>query len=108
MALALVLYGLVGLFGLVEFKAPQTNTHIQTLLDQKVPESTTFRCSGNGLHSAPMVRLCQALTRAWLMACSCSSKRVEFDLYWWRVWKRGNFLLQELDSKIEQLNKLKV
>ena len=30
--------GLVGLFGLVEIKCPNTATHIQTLLDQKVPE----------------------------------------------------------------------
>ena len=30
--------GLVGEFGLVEIKCPNTATHIQTLLDQKVPE----------------------------------------------------------------------
>ena len=30
--------GLVGEFGLVEIKCPNTSTHIQTLLDQKIPE----------------------------------------------------------------------
>lgn len=29
--------GLVGLFGLVEIKSPQTNTHLETLLSAKVP-----------------------------------------------------------------------
>ena len=38
--------GFVGEDGLVEIKCPNTATHIDTLLDGKVPGSTSFRCSG--------------------------------------------------------------
>ena len=101
--------GLVGLFGLVEIKCPNTATHIQTLLDQKVPEKYNIQMQ-------------------WQMACTARQwcdfvsfdprmseglqlfiKRVEFDpVLVASLEKEVIFFLQELESKIEQLNKLKV
>lgn len=101
--------GLVELFGLVEIKCPNTATHIQTLLDQKVPERYNIQMQ-------------------WQMACTqrqwCDFvsfdprmveglqlfiKRVEFDpVLVASLEKEVIFFLQELESKIEQLNKLKV
>jgi len=101
--------GLVGLFGLVEIKCPNTATHIQTLLDQKVPEKYNIQMQ-------------------WQMACTARQwcdfvsfdprmsdglqlfiKRVEYDpVLVATLEKEVIFFLQELESKIEQLNKLKV
>ena len=101
--------GLVGLFGLVEIKCPNTATHIQTLLDQKVPEKYNIQMQ-------------------WQMACTqrqwCDFvsfdprmdeglqlfvKRVELDTQM-VAYLEGEVVsfLEELNAKIEQLNKLKV
>ena len=101
--------GLVGLFGLVEIKCPNTATHIQTLLDQKVPEKYNIQMQ-------------------WQMACTqrqwCDFvsfdprmdeglqlfvKRVELDTQM-VAYLEGEvaLFLEELNAKIEQLNKLKV
>jgi len=101
--------GLVGLFGLVEIKCPNTATHIQTLLDQKVPEKYNIQMQ-------------------WQMACTqrqwCDFvsfdprmdeglqlfvKRVELDTQM-VAYLEGEvaLFLEELNAKIEKLNKLKV
>jgi hypothetical protein len=45
--------------GMVEIKCPNTATHIQTLLDRKVPEKVHHANDvANGLCRPPLVRLC--------------------------------------------------
>jgi len=100
--------GLVGLFGLVEIKCPNTATHIQTLLDQKVPEKYNIQMQ-------------------WQMACTCRQwcdfvsfdprmaeglqlfiKRVEYDpIYVAQLEKEVINFLMDVEDKIQQLNKLK-
>lgn len=100
--------GLVGEFGLVEIKAPQTNTHIQTLLDQKIPEK----------HIAQMQWQMCCTDRRWCDYVSFDPrmaeglqlfiKRVEFDPEYVSMLEKEVILfLKELDTKIEQLNLLK-
>ena len=100
--------GLVGLFGLVEIKCPNTATHIQTLLDQKVPEK----------YNIQMQWQMACTTRQWCDFVSFDPrmsdglqlfiKRVEFDpVLVATLEKEVIFFLQELEDKINQLNKLK-
>jgi len=101
--------GLVGEFGLVEIKCPNTATHIQTLLDQKVPEKYIVQMQ-------------------WQMACTgrqwCDFasfdprmeeglqlfiKRVEYHpLYVAELEKEVINFLMDVEDKIRKLNKLKV
>jgi putative phage-type endonuclease len=100
--------GLVGEFGLVELKAPNTATHIQTLLDQKVPDKYNIQMQ-------------------WQMACTgrqwCDFasfdprmeeglqlfiKRVEYHpLYVAELEKEVINFLMDVEDKIRKLNKLK-
>lgn len=100
--------GLVGEFGLVEIKCPNTATHIQTLLDQKIPEK----------HIAQMQWQMCCTDRRWCDYVSFDPrmaeglqifiKRVEFDPEYVSMLEKEVILfLKELDTKIEQLNQLK-
>jgi putative phage-type endonuclease len=100
--------GLVGEFGLVEIKCPNTATHIQTLLDQKVPDKYNIQMQ-------------------WQMACTgrqwCDFasfdprmeeglqlfiKRVEYhSLYVAELEKEVINFLMDVEDKIRKLNKLK-
>lgn len=101
--------GLVGEFGLVEIKCPNTATHIQTLLDQKIPEKYIIQMQ-------------------WQMACTkrewCEFvsfdprmgdglqlfiKRVEYHpMYVAELEKEVIYFLMDVEDKINRLNKLKV
>jgi len=100
--------GLVGEFGLVEIKCPNTATHIQTLLDQKVPDKYNIQMQ-------------------WQMACTgrqwCDFasfdprmeeglqlfiKRVEYHpLFVSELEKEVINFLMDVEDKIRKLNKLK-
>lgn len=101
--------GLVGLFGLVEIKAPQSSTHIQTLLDQKVPEK----------YNTQMQWQMACTNRQWCDFVSFDPrmdeglqlfvKRVKYDpIYVSQLEKEVIFFLMEVEEKINKLNKLKV
>ena len=101
--------GLVGEYGLVEIKCPNTATHIQTLLDQKIPEKYVTQMQ-------------------WQMACAkrdwCDFvsfdprmeeglqlfvKRVEYHaMYVAELEKEVIYFLMDVEDKINKLNKLKV
>jgi putative phage-type endonuclease len=100
--------GLVAEFGLVEIKCPNTATHIQTLLDQKVPDKYNIQmqwqmaCTG----------------RQWCDFCSFDPrmeeglqlfiKRVEYHpLYVAELEKEVINFLMDVEDKIRKLNKLK-
>ena len=100
--------GLVGLFGLVEIKCPNTATHIQTLLDQKVPEK----------YNVQMLWQMCTTGRQWCDFVSFDPrmaeglqlfiKRVEYDpLYVAQLEKEVINFLMDVQDKIQQLNKLK-
>jgi putative phage-type endonuclease len=100
--------GLVGDFGLVEIKCPNTATHIQTLLDQKVPEkyntqmqwqmASTMRQWSDFVSFDP--RMAEGL--------QIFIKRVEFDpIYVAQLEKDVINFLMDVEDKITQLNKLK-
>ena len=100
--------GLVGLFGLVEIKCPNTATHIQTLLDQKVPEK----------YNIQMQWQMACTTRQWCDFVSFDPrmdeglqlfiKRVEYDpIYVAQLEKEVINFLFDVEYKIMQLNKLK-
>jgi putative phage-type endonuclease len=100
--------GLVGLFGLVEIKCPNTATHIQTLLDQKVPEK----------YNTQMQWQMACTNRQWCDFVSFDPrmadglqlfiKRVEYDpIYVAQLEKEVIFFLMEVEEKINKLNKLK-
>lgn len=100
--------GLVGLFGLVEIKCPNTATHIQTLLDQKVPEKYNVQmqwqmaCTGR--------QWCDFVSFDPRMAegLQLFIKRVEYDpLYVAQLEKEVINFLMDVQDKIQQLNKLK-
>jgi putative phage-type endonuclease len=100
--------GLVGEFGLVEIKCPNTATHIQTLLDQKIPEKYITQMQ-------------------WQMACTKRNwcdfvsfdprmeeglqlfiKSVEYHpMYVAELEKEVIYFLMEVEDKINKLNKLK-
>lgn len=101
--------GLVGLFGLVEIKCPNTATHIQTLLDQKVPEKYITQMQWQMV--CTQRQWCDFVSFDPRMADGLQLfvKRIEFDAqYVAELEKEVIFFLQELEFKIEQLNKLKV
>ena len=100
--------GLVGLFGLVEIKCPNTATHIQTLLDQKVPEKYNIQmqwqmaCTGR--------QWCDFLSFDPRMdeGLQLFIKRVEYDpIYVAQLEKEVINFLFDVEYKIMQLNKLK-
>lgn len=100
--------GLVGEFGLVEIKCPNTSTHIQTLLDQKIPEKYITQMQWQMCCTDR--RWCDYVSFDPRMAegLQLFIKRVEFDPEYVSMLEREVILfLQELDNKIEQLNQLK-
>ena len=100
--------GLVGEFGLVEIKCPNTATHIQTLLDQKVPDKYNIQMQW---------QMCTT-GRQWCDFCSFDPrmeeglqlfiKRVEYHpLYVAELEKEVINFLMDVEDKIRKLNKLK-
>jgi len=101
--------GLVGLFGMLEIKCPNTATHIDTLLSQSVPTKYITQMQWQ-------MRCCE---RQWCDYVSFDNrlpadlqlfvKRVEFDaLYVATLEEEVNLFLKELDNKVNKLNNLKV
>jgi len=101
--------GLVGDFGMVEIKCPNTATHIDTLLTQTVP----------GKYNTQMQWQMACAGRHWCDFVSFDPrmptdlqlfvKRVEYDSpYVAMLEKEVMSFLNDLDSKVKQLNELKV
>jgi putative phage-type endonuclease len=101
--------GLVGLFGMLEIKCPNTATHIDTLLTQSVPTKYITQMQWQ-------MRCCE---RQWCDFVSFDNrlpaelqlfvKRVEFDPeYVAMLEKEVTQFLSELDTKVSKLNNLKV
>ena len=100
--------GLVGLFGMLEIKCPNTATHIDTLLTQSVPTKYITQMQWQ-------MRCCE---RQWCDYVSFDPrlsqdlqlfvKRVEFDAsYVAMLEEEVNLFLKELDNKITKLTNLK-
>jgi putative phage-type endonuclease len=100
--------GLVGLFGMLEIKCPNTATHIDTLLTQSVP----------GKYITQMQWQMRCCERQWCDYVSFDPrlpqdlqlfvKRVEFDAaYVATLEEEVNLFLKELDNKVTKLNNLK-
>lgn len=100
--------GLVGLFGMLEIKCPNTATHIDTLLTQTVPTKYITQMQWQ-------MRCCE---RQWCDYVSFDNrlpadlqlfvKRVEFDkAYVAMLEEEVNLFLKELDNKVTKLNNLK-
>jgi len=100
--------GLVGLFGMLEIKCPNTATHIDTLLTQTVPSKYITQMQWQ-------MRCCE---RQWCEYCSYDPrlpqdlqlfvKRVEFDPeYVAMLEKEVIQFLAELDDKVNKLTNLK-
>jgi len=100
--------GLVGLFGLVEIKCPNTATHIETLLTQTVPTK----------YITQMQWQMACTQRQWCDYCSFDPrmdeglqlfiKRVEYDpIYVAQLEKEVINFLMDVEDKIQKLNKLK-
>ena len=101
--------GLVGEFGMVEIKCPNTATHIDTLLTQTVP----------GKYNTQMQWQMACAGRHWCDFVSFDPrmptdlqlfvKRVDYDpAYVAMLEKEVMSFLNDLDSKVKQLNELKV
>ena len=101
--------GLVGLFGMLEIKCPNTATHIDTLLSQTVP----------GKYITQMQWQMRCCERQWCEYASYDPrlpqdlqlfvKRVEFDSeYVAMLEKEVIQFLAELDDKVNKLTNLKV
>jgi len=101
--------GLVGELGMVEIKCPNTATHIDTLLTQTVP----------GKYNTQMQWQMACAKRHWCDFVSFDPrmpsdlqlfvKRVEYDSpYVAMLEKEVMSFLNDLDSKVKQLNELKV
>lgn len=101
--------GYVGLFGCIEIKAPQTSTHIETLLTEVIPAR----------YYAQMQFQMACAQRQWCDYVSFDPrirqdlqlfvKRVEFDPeYVAMLEKEVTQFLEELDTKVSKLNNLKV
>jgi putative phage-type endonuclease len=99
--------GLVGLFGMLEIKCPNTATHIDTLLSQTVPTKYITQMQWQ-------MRCCE---RQWCDYCSFDPrlpqdlqlfvKRVEFDAaYVTTLEEEVNLFLKELDDKVSKLLKV--
>jgi len=100
--------GLVGLFGAVELKAPNTATHIQTLLDQKVPEKYNVQMQWQMCTTGR--QWCDFVSFDPRMAegLQLFIKRVEYDpIYVAQLEKEVINFLFDVEHKIMQLNKLK-
>jgi len=100
--------GLVGLFGLVEIKCPNTATHIQTLLDQKVPEK--YNTQMQWQMACTQRQWCDFVSFDPRMAegLQLFIKRVEFDpVYVAKLEREIIDFLFDVEDKITQLNKLK-
>jgi putative phage-type endonuclease len=100
--------GLVGLFGLVEIKAPNSSTHIQTLLDQKVPEK--YNTQMQWQMACTQRQWCDFVSFDPRMAegLQLFIKRVELDpVYIANLEKEILNFLFDVEYKITQLNKLK-
>jgi putative phage-type endonuclease len=100
--------GLVGLFGLVEIKCPNTATHIQTLLDQKVPEK--YNTQMQWQMACTQRQWCDFVSFDPRMAegLQIFIKRVEFDpIYVAQLEKEVINFLMDVEEKIQKLNKLK-
>ena len=100
--------GLVGLFGMLEIKCPNTATHIDTLLTQTVPTKYITQMQWQ-------MRCCE---RQWCDFVSFDPrlsqelqlfvKRVEFDAsYVAMLEEEVNLFLKELDDKVTKLTNLK-
>ena len=100
--------GLVGLFGMLEIKAPQTNTHIDTLLTEVIPTK----------YYAQMQWQMVCAQRQWCDFVSFDPrirqdlqlfvKRVEFDAPYVAMLEEEVIkFLKEVDEKVNKLNNLK-
>jgi len=100
--------GLVGEFGLVEIKCPNTATHIDTLLTQIVPTKYITQIQWQ----------LSCTQRQWCDYCSFDPrmdeglqlfiKRVEYDpIYVAQLEKEVINFLMDVEDKIQKLNKLK-
>ena len=100
--------GLVGLFGMLEIKCPNTATHIDTLLTQSVPTKYITQMQWQ-------MRVCE---RQWCDYASFDPrlpqelqlfvKRVEFDSEYVAMLEEEVIkFLKELDEKVSKLNNLK-
>jgi len=100
--------GLVGDLGLIEIKAPNTSTHIDTLLSQTVPSKYNTQmqwqmvCTGR--HWCDFLSFDPRLPAELQLFI----KRVEYDpVFGAMLEKEVISFLKELDNKIEQLMKVK-
>jgi putative phage-type endonuclease len=100
--------GYVGLFGAIEIKAPQTNTHIDTLLTEVIPTK----------YYAQMQFQMACAQRQWCDFVSFDPrirqdlqlfvKRVEFDAPYVAMLEEEVIkFLKEVDEKVNKLNNLK-
>jgi putative phage-type endonuclease len=97
--------GLVGLFGLLEIKCPNTATHIDTLISEQVPTKyitqMQWQMSCTGRTWADFVSFDPRLPSGLQMFV----KRVEFDAEYVAMLKEEVIkFLTELDAKISKLN----
>jgi putative phage-type endonuclease len=100
--------GLVGEFGLVEIKCPNTATHIQTLLDQKVPDKYNiqmqWQMACTGRHWCDFASFDPRMEEGLQLFI----KRVEYHpLYVAELEKEVINFLMDVEDKIRKLNKLK-
>jgi putative phage-type endonuclease len=97
--------GLIGVFGLLEIKCPNTATHIDTLISEKVPTKyitqVQWQMSCTGRTWADFVSFDPRLPSGLQMFV----KRVEFDAEYVAMLKEEvTKFLAELDAKISKLN----
>ena len=97
--------GLIGLFGLLEIKCPNTATHIDTLISEQVPTKyitqMQWQMSCTGRTWADFVSFDPRLPSGLQMFV----KRVEFDAEYVAMLKEEvTKFLTELDAKISKLN----
>ena len=100
--------GLVGLFGLVEIKCPNTATHIDTLLNQTVP--TKYITQMQWQMACTQRQWCDFVSFDPRMdeGLQLFIKRVEYDpIYVASLEKEVINFLFDIEYKIMQLNKLK-
>lgn len=97
--------GLIGVFGLIEIKCPNTATHIDTLISEQVPTKyitqMQWQMSCTGRTWADFVSFDPRLPNGLQMFV----KRVEFDAEYVAMLKEEVVkFLAELDAKISKLN----
>jgi len=100
--------GLVGLFGLVEIKCPNTATHIETLLTQTVP--TKYITQMQWQMACTQRQWCDFVSFDPRMdeGLQLFIKRVEYDpIYVAQLEKEVINFLMDVEDKIQKLNKLK-